>query len=311
MDEQTQDSQITATEAAPQAGAPTPKEAPVGALSALLLVALGALAILVIVGGLVVMTRGAALLAPPPPTAVVDGFAGVRQTAQEAFARGKAAYERGDLDQALMELDRASVNDPDHRQDIQQLLQQTLAAIRRRDAASATPSANRPTPASAALAPAPQPKAGFDAYVDRDAGISLLIPHGWKRSDSAPSDVGQGLVRFEDASGEARFTIARDTPAASVSPELYAATIETHMQELPGYSSEQVQLGNVGMLPAVKRVFRLQGRSPSGQEGTVRALQTVIGAGRTAYILTGEADSSRFDSYREAFETMTDSFRLR
>jgi hypothetical protein len=314
MDEQARDSLLP-----PRAQRDTlspaakPEEKPVSAVTALLLIGAGAIAILMVAALLFSMSPGSRPFstAPAPTQDTGDGFAAVRRKAEDSFQKGQALYAQGSLDQALVELDRASVNDPDHRQDIQDLLQKVVASLRERDAKLAGPVATQATPVAGGPLPTLAPKLGFDAYANLSTGITLLEPAGWKRSDGPKADAGEGVVEFADASGAARFTVSRDTPAQPVSPELYAATLETHMQSLPGYQSEQVQLINIGLLPGVKRVFRLDGTSPSGKEPAVRVVQTVLGSGGQTYILTGAADPSKFDDFRPTFETMTNSFRVR
>jgi hypothetical protein len=326
MDEQTHDSELATQsavrQAAPEAGEvqpdsflelqDPPTEKPVGWGSAALLVGIGALVIIGVFALLMSLnpTLNPAIQQPPAAVVAGDDFAVVRQKADAGFQRGKTAFEQGKFDQALIELDQASMNDPDKRQDIQDLLRRTVDAIRQRDQAQSAPVVAG-TPAPAGPAPTVGPREGFDSFADDANGVALLVPHGWSKTASPQSEVGQGVVQFADPSGATRFTIARDMPAQPISPELYAATIETRMQSLPGYASEQVQMTSVGMLPAVKRLFSLNGKSPSGKESSVRALQTVIGHGRTMFVLTAESGTSQFDGFKPQFQTMTDSFRAR
>ena len=58
-----------------------------------------------------------------------DPFAVVRATADAAYRAGRADLERGQLEQALVELDRAKTNDPDNRPEIQQALDETVRRI--------------------------------------------------------------------------------------------------------------------------------------------------------------------------------------
>jgi len=321
MDEQAVDAQLTVEvepsesppETAPseEPGQPrTPKEPPVSLASAAILIVVGAAAMLalsLLVGS---VAPGLNPFSRPTPTPLVDSFADVRRVSQQALQAGKEAFARGDLDQALLNFDRANLNCPDNCQEIQDWLKKTVEAIRVRDT-KATPVASQATPVPAGPAPTVASKPGFETYTNDVVGFAILVPSGWKRAENPRTDVGQGLVQFTDSGGAARFTVARDAPASDVSPELYAATIETRMQALPGYASDQVQFVNIGLLPGVKRVFRLDGRSPSGKENAVRAVQTVVGSNRLEFILTGESGASEFDRFRDAFETITNSFRAR
>lgn len=269
------------------------------------------MAILVVLGLVLLLTPALNPLSPPPPPVAGDSFEAVRAKSLQAFERGKVLFSQDKLDQALVELDTASLNDPDHRADVQEMLQRTIDAIRARDAKTVAPVASRATPDSLGLPPTIGPIPGYEIYASDGQGIALLVPTGWNRTDMPVTEVGQGIVEFRDSAGKAIFTVARDAPGPDVTPEKYAAAVELKMQELHGYAIQQVQFVSVGYLPGVKRVFSLPGTSPAGREGLVREVQFVVGSGRQIFILTGEAGDGDFDIYRESFEKMVTSFRVR
>src|SRR6266849_5631163 len=68
-------------------------------------------------------------VAPAPTPVPADPFVVVRATSQAAYATGQAHLDRGELQAALVDLDTATTNDPDNRQDIQQALAQTLSQL--------------------------------------------------------------------------------------------------------------------------------------------------------------------------------------
>jgi hypothetical protein len=316
MDEQAQDSAYLSQTDHEIQRPPDPTEQPVSTMSAVLLAAAGAIPVLAILVFVLSMRPGSTPV-PEPSTQVVvlpegaDPYAAVRARAQEAFDRGKAFHEQGDLDRALIELDTASVNDPDKRADIQELLNRTVEAIRVRDTGPAATAAAMPSPSPSTPLPTIVARGGFGTYSDVTKGVVLLVPDGWKRTeDPEPAFGTEGLVEFADQSGEARFVLSSDS-AAGTSPELYAATLETRMKEVPGYVGEQAQLVTVGTLPGARRLFSIPGKSPAGRQETVRVLQTIVGSGARVFILTAESSADKFDSFRETFETMSGTFRTR
>jgi hypothetical protein len=108
---------------------------------------LAPLGLLLVLGGLTWACAPAT--APPTPTAAPDAFAVVRATSQAAYQTGKALLDRGDpasLVQGCTFIDTAKTNDPDNRTEIQQALDQCLAAL------SAQLATNAPT-AAATLRP--------------------------------------------------------------------------------------------------------------------------------------------------------------
>jgi hypothetical protein len=78
--------------------------------------------------GLSLACRPSQATAVPTPAAA-DAFAVVRATAEAAYQSGKAHLDRGELEPALIDLDTASTNDADNRQDIQLALAQTISQL--------------------------------------------------------------------------------------------------------------------------------------------------------------------------------------
>src|SRR4051794_31223918 len=119
MDEQPADSPVLLAPAAEDeeaAAEARPKPKPIMPLQAALLVLAGAIPILLILALLFSTSPAMNPLAAPTPTPAEDGFAAVRQASLDAFTKGKQYYDQGQFDLALIQLDLASVNDPDHRQ---------------------------------------------------------------------------------------------------------------------------------------------------------------------------------------------------
>jgi len=162
-----------------------------------------------------------------PPTPVADAFAVVRATAEAAYQTGRRHLERGELEAALVELDRARTNDPDNRQEIQRALEETIARLQARTPTSAVTSATKPgavntvPAASGAAASTATPLAGGgttgQATVVGTAGptgVSAATPGPGATSvvgatsaaggTAAPS--GAGLTVWRDPQG--RFTIS-------------------------------------------------------------------------------------------------------
>ncbi|MDQ6675355.1 MAG: hypothetical protein M3069_32250 [Chloroflexota bacterium] len=80
-----------------------------------------------VLGWLTLACSPAVVAAPTPVSA--DPFTVVRATSQAAYASGRAHLERGQLQQALVDLDTARTNDPDNRADIEQALSQTISQL--------------------------------------------------------------------------------------------------------------------------------------------------------------------------------------
>ena len=87
-----------------------------------------AIALLGLTLGSLIVACGPAV-APAPTPVAADPFIVVRAASEAAFASGKAHLDRGELQAALIDLDTASTNDPDNRQDIQQAIAQTLSQL--------------------------------------------------------------------------------------------------------------------------------------------------------------------------------------
>jgi hypothetical protein len=146
-------------------------------------------------------------LAPPTPTATQgDPFAVVRATSQAAYESGKAHFERGELQAALIDLDRAKTNDPDSRADIQQALQQTISLLESMTPPAA-PADSGPRIVVATLPPqtpappraAPPTQTPPPAQTSRPAQATL--PPASKPTTSAPQ--GTGVVSTPGPPGAA------------------------------------------------------------------------------------------------------------
>lgn len=246
----------------------------------------------------------------------------VRATSEAAYASGKAHLDRGELEQALVDLDTAKTNDPDNRQDIQQALDQALRQLQ-----ALTPTVG-PTVAQArtivvATVPAASPAvsvvplpsasaASLTTWQDPQGRFAIGVPAGWSVVDSPQALVGTAVVEFRDASGQGELDVAVDSAAHAVSPELYAASIELAMQQqVPGYAAEQSLPIGVAGTAGFRRVFTFTQRDASGNEHQARGLQVVVLKGSTPYVIAASAPAELFQNqYGGVFQQMVDSFRF-
>jgi hypothetical protein len=271
-----------------------------------------------------------------------DPFAVVRATADAAYRAGQADLDRGQLEQALVELDQAKTNDPDNRPEIQQALDETVRRIQALPPATETAIVGGPAPGAlvtpppvaqtqAAAVPAgpttvrvtaqasavsnatplggQTPDAtGLVTWRDPQGRFSIGAPSGWETLNSPTVMFGTGVVGFRDAQGgRAQLDVAVDTSTRAVSPELYAASMELAMQQVPGYALDSVQPGTTAGNPSVRRVFSQTRKDPSGQDYTARGFQLAIVRGSTAYVLSAFAPATNYAEYGPTFERMLDS----
>jgi hypothetical protein len=301
-----------------------------------------------------------------------DPFAVVRATADAAYRAGRTDLDRGQLQQALVELDQAKTNDPDNRPEIQQALDETIRRIQALPPATETaitggaaagalvtppaaaqtqavrPSApqgqSSPAPTAAEQAGAPaqsaratppggpagappqsgpttppvgQPgaagptgtpgAAGLVTWRDPQGRFSIGGPTGWETVNAPPVMFGTGVVGFRDPGGQAELDVAVDTTTRAVSPELYAASMELAMQQVPGYALDSVQPGTTAGNPSVRRVFSQTRQDADGRDYTARGFQLAIVRGSTAYIVSAFAPAQRYAEFGSTFERVLDS----
>jgi hypothetical protein len=276
-------------------------------------------------------------IAAPAPTA--DPFVVVRATAQAAYQTGKDLVDRGDVVRGCPLIDTARTNDPDSRPEIQAELERCLVAIINATPAPAATLATlaprsvptvpaQPKPVAAATAvpapaPAPEPAAAaspvavastpgpvLTAYQDPQSRFALAAPPDWTRADGPSVLFGTGVVEFHDPSGRAGLSVAVDPAGRVVSPELYAASMELNMQQVPGYALDQVQPGTTAGNPSVKRIVTFTQRDSAGTDVNARAFQLTVLKGSTPYILTASAPADQFAQFSPIFDRMVDSFRF-
>ena len=283
-----------------------------------------------------------------------DPFAVVRATADAAYRAGQADLDRGQLEQALIELDQAKTNDPDNRPEIQQALDETIRRIQALPPATETAIVGGPgpgglvTPPAAARTAAPQVQstpvsaqtgqagtgagqtprpgatagqaaqaaatagqtpnaAGLVTWRDTQGRFSIGAPSGWETLNAPQSMFGTGVVGFRDPGADAELDVAMDTSTRAVSPELYAASMELAMQQVPGYALDSVQPGTTAGTPSVRRVFSQTRQDADGRDYTARGFQLAIVRGSTAYVLSAFAPAQRYGEYSATFERMVDS----
>jgi hypothetical protein len=293
--------------------------------------------------GLSLACRPSQATAVPTPAAA-DAFAVVRATAEAAYQSGKAHLDRGELEPALIDLDTASTNDADNRQDIQLALAQTISQLQTetptvvptplpRAPVIATPllvatplplapGVATPVPPTLVVAslPAttPEPAGSMIAPIlvvwrDPQGRFSVSAPTDWATAEHAQAlfGVGSGVVQFRDASGRSELDIAVDSQANAVSPELYSASVELALQQhVPGYTAEQTLPENVSGSPSIRRVFTFTQRDASGLDYQARGFQVTVVNGTTPYVISGSAPADQFQAASVTFEQMVETFRF-
>jgi hypothetical protein len=177
--------------------------------------------------------------------------------------------------------------------------------------AGATVQATAISQAAATAVPTDAPAAAnLVPFQDRQSRCAIGAPPDWTRADGPAVLFGTGVVEFHDASGQAALSVAVDATGRVVSPELYAASMELSMQQVPGYALEQVQPGTTAGNPSVKRILTFTQRDSAGGEVNARAFQLTVLKGSTPYILTASAPADQFARFAPIFDRMVDSFRF-
>jgi hypothetical protein len=273
-----------------------------------------------LIAGLVFAALACTAGTPPEPTSDVDDFAEVRATSQAAYVLGVDALQQGSPEAALVFLDQANTFDPDQRAEIQEALQQAAATVRalpqsptRTPVPSPTPDARLLTQiASPVTTPGvtatPVVAEGSTAWRDPSGSFKVTAPPGWRIKQSPDVEFGTGLVSFTDPTGKAEFALAADPSANAASPELYAAKMDIAMQQVPGYALDNIEPGNIGSAPTLRRNFTLQKRTDNGQTVNTRAFQVAVLRGTTAYILYGEAPATDFPTFESQLNQIVRSF---
>jgi hypothetical protein len=136
----------------------------------------------------------------------------------------------------------------------------------------------------------------------------VAAPAGWQIKQNPGVEFGTGVVSFTDPSGRAEFAVAMDPAANASSPELYAAKMDIVMQQVPGYSLDNIEPGSLGTTPTLRRNFTLQQRTESGQTVNVRAFQIAVLRGNVAYILYGSAPAPDFPEFESRLNGIVQTF---
>ncbi len=298
----------------------------------------------VTLGSLTLACDPAVATAPTPVPA--DPFIVVRATSQAAYVSGKAHLDRGELQQALIDLDTAKTNDPDNRAEIEQALSQTISLLAlqtptaeptpapraivvatvpaARPANAATPGPRTSAPAGAARPTSPAvagPTPGAAAqgggstelvtWRDPQGRFTLSAPGDWARSQPPLSLFGTSVVQFRDPSVQAELDVAVDSASRAVSPELYAATMELAMQhQVPGYAAEVTLPGSTAGNPSVRRVYTFTQRDAAGNDNQARGFQVAVVKGSTPYLISGSAPADQFEAFSPTFDQMVETFRF-
>jgi hypothetical protein len=160
------------------------------------------------------------------------------------------------------------------------------------------------------LAAAQVSPAGFAVWRDPQGRFSIGAPRDWQTLDAPPSMFGTGVVGFRDPGGRAELDLAVDSAARAVSPELYAASMELTMQQLPGYALESIQPGTTAGSPSIKRVFTQTRQDAAGRDYTARGFQIALLRGSTAYVVSAFAPAPEYAQVGPTLDRMVDSLAL-
>jgi hypothetical protein len=187
-----------------------------------------------------------------------DPFAVVRATSQAAYQVGKDYLDRGDLRGCPL-IDTAKTNDPDNRAEIQQALEQCLAAIAALPAATSAPtpaqrtisvatlpaatpaSATQPTPAAAQpTGAASQPTLAAaqltSAALDKPTGAAAAKPTAAasivaaaQATATPQAGAAQSLVTWRDPQGRFSISAPADWPQTDQAQTLFGTgVVEFH-----------------------------------------------------------------------------------
>ena len=167
-------------------------------------------------------------------------------------------------------------------------------------------------PPSLPAAAQPGVPAALVVWRDSQARFSIGAPADWPPTEQPQALFGTGVVLFRDPTGRAEVDVAIDVSTRSVSPELYAASLELSMtQQVPGYAAEQVLPGgSTSGMPSVRRVFTFTQRDAAGRDLTTRGFQVTVIRGSTPYLISGSAPADQFQQFGPTFDQMVDSFRF-
>jgi hypothetical protein len=259
----------------------------------------------------------------PPPTPAPEGseFAGVRATAEAAYREGSAQLSRGELDLALASLDKAKMNDPDNRADIQTSLNETVRRIQalptpppaatRTPVPSPTPFPTLP-PGMLLPTPTPPPNSpleGFVRYLDPQGRFSVAAPAEWQQRQRPQVEFGEGIIGFRDPTGRAEVAVAFDPSTDVPSPELYAARMDLAMQTVPGYALVNAVPGVTANAPSLRRNFSLTQRDSTGRvTGELRGFQVTLLRGTVPFIISGTANGTEYRNFEGVFEQILGTF---
>lgn len=271
----------------------------------------------------VALLLSACTMAIPVPTASpeADDFAVVRAIAEASYREGVQLLEQGQLEEALVALNRAFVNDPDQRADIRAALDEAIERIRalpppptRTAVPTRAPVAVPQLPPVVDASPAPSENVvppGFETWNDDQGRFRLARPTNWLTTAEPPVEFGSGIIAFIDPTAQAEFVVAVDTETQTVSPELYAARMELAMQNVSGYALESVFPGVTAGNPSMRRNFVLQQRDASGRALNARGFQITVLRGNTPYILGASAPATAFAQFAPVFEQIVSTFQFR
>jgi hypothetical protein len=149
--------------------------------------------------------------------------------------------------------------------------------------------------------------ARFQTFEDADKRFRVEYPVEWQQIEWPEAEAGVGVVGFKSASGRATFVASLDVQRQSVSPELYAAHLETQMSTLPGYQLETAGPLLLNGVPALRRRFTVQ---RPGELEQFTTAQVVVGRRAWMFILTASAPSGEFARTDAIFNRMINSFRI-
>lgn len=257
------------------------------------------------------------------PTRDADDYAVVRAIADASYREGVVLMNEGRLEEALVVLNRASLNDPDSRQDIRQAIDEVVSRLRAQPAApTRTPIPTRtplpvqptsvardtPTPAPAAKDALPK---DYEFWADSQGRFRIARPSAWQASVNPQAAFGAGIVAFREPGGVAELVVSVDEDAQVISPELYSARMEIAMQGVRGYALETVLPGITAGSPSHRRTFVLQQRDATGAFTQARGFQIVVIRGGTPYIVSASAPSATYERFGPVFDQIVETLSFR
>ncbi|WP_317633370.1 serine/threonine-protein kinase [Streptomyces sp. SCSIO ZS0520] len=160
-----------------------------------------------------------------------------------------------------------------------------------------------PSPSDGASTPAKPPPAGYHLAEEKDIGLSVPVPDGWRRKT-----LEDGAIAFIDPAGLVRLQVSA-LDFASTDPLQHWKDDEAKSVregKLPGYRQLRMQSTSYLERPAAVWEFTFEGKARQ-----FRAIDLGFGRpGEKEYALYLSAPSSDWARYRKVFDTASAGLRL-